>query len=189
MLDRAIKYGDMPEWLIPLADDRANGLYYWDSRNEHVYFRYVEEPGGYKLISRDLAGFFRILNEAYWRDGSSVYDITETIRREKEMEKIDFYPLGSVVLLKGGVRKVMIIARGLNVTKKGKEYFFDYGGVLYPEGLTGDQMVYFNHDGITKVYFHGYADDDNDLVLNNLNNYLAEHPDAERIEADEWNSL
>ena len=102
------------------------------------------------------------------------------------MEKIDFLPLGSIVLLKGGIRKVMIIARGLNVTRDDNVYFFDYGGVLYPDGLTGDQMVYFDHDGIVKVYFHGYADDENDVVVTALNEYLDNHPDINRADPDKW---
>ena len=186
ILDRAIKYEDMPDHLIPLADDRGNGLYYWDKRNEHVYFRYVDDIGYYTFICKGLDHFFEILNQAYWRD--TAYDITEMTRRDKEMANIEFLPLGSIVLLKGGVRKVLIIGRGLNVKKDDETYFFDYGGVLYPDGLTGDQMVYFNADGISKVYFQGYQDDDNDIVLENLNNYLLEHPDVKRADPEKWNA-
>lgn len=104
------------------------------------------------------------------------------------MAKVDFLPLGSIVLLKGGVRKLLVIARGLNVKKDNETYFFDYGGVLYPDGLTGDEMVYFNADSINKVYFQGYQDDDNDIVLENLNTYMLEHPDIKRADPEKWNA-
>ena len=102
------------------------------------------------------------------------------------MAKIDFLPLGSVVLLQGGTRKVMIIARALNVKREDETYFFDYGGVLYPEGLTGDQMVYFNSDGIVKVYFHGYTDGEDDAVVTALDEYLAKNPNVKRADPDKW---
>lgn len=102
------------------------------------------------------------------------------------MAKIDFLPLGSVVLLQGGTRKVMIIARGLNVKRDDDTYFFDYGGVLYPEGLTGDRMVYFNHDGIVKVYFHGYADGEDDAILTALNEYIEKNPKLLRADPEKW---
>ncbi len=185
-LERAARYHDMPEHLVRIADDMGNGLYYWDTRNEHVYFRRVDNMSSYTFICKGLDHFFEILNQAYWRD--TAYDITEMTRRDREMANIDFLPLGSIVLLKGGIRKVLIIGRGLNVKKDNETYFFDYGGVLYPDGLTGDQMVYFNADGISKVYFQGYQDDDNDIILNSLNNYLLEHPDVKRADPEKWNA-
>ena len=102
------------------------------------------------------------------------------------MKEFDFLPLGSVVLLQGGTRKILIIARGLNVKREDDTYFFDYGGVLYPEGLTGDQMVYFNHDGIVKVYFHGYSDGEDDAMVTTLDEYIASHPDLLRADPDKW---
>ena len=114
-------------------------------------------------------------------------NIDKLLRRDATMSKIDFLPLGSIVLLKGGTRKVMIIARGLNVKREDETYFFDYGGVLYPDGLTGDQMVYFNHDGIVKVYFHGYSDDEDDVILTTLDEYLKAHPHVNRANPTTWN--
>ena len=103
------------------------------------------------------------------------------------MTQNDFLPLGSIVLLQGGTRKVMIIARGMNVKRGDDVFFFDYGGVIYPEGLTGDQMVYFNRDGIIKVYFHGYSDDEDDVVLTALKAYLDNNPNLNRANPASWN--
>lgn len=97
---------------------------------------------------------------------------------------IDYVPLGSIVLLEGGIQKAIIISRGMNLARNGKVYFFDYAGVPYPEGLTGDQVAYFNHENIAKVVFRGYHDDDDEAMVNNINRYLEEHPETVRGNAD-----
>ena len=76
-------------------------------------------------------------------------------------------PIGTVVLLKGGKKELMIISyciipAGDVYDKNGKvdvgdNAMFDYGGCVYPEGmLTSDQLFAFNHDQIEKVCFMGY---------------------------------
>lgn len=96
------------------------------------------------------------------------------------MDSINYLPLGSVVVLKGGIQKLLVISRGINVRLNGEVLFFDYGGVLFPEGLIDDKMAYFNHDGIEKVYFSGYDDDESRTVANNINNYVANNPMLKR---------
>ncbi len=98
------------------------------------------------------------------------------------MDKVDFLPLGSVVVLKGGARRVIIIGRGLNVANEGETYFFDYGGVPYPTGLIGNRMAYFNHDAIERVFFKGYTDDQDEIVVNRLNDYIEQTPGLKRKE-------
>lgn len=90
------------------------------------------------------------------------------------MEKTNYLPLGSVVVLKGGVKKLMIISRGLAVKLNGEEQFFDYGGVQYPEGLVGEQIAYFNHDGIVKTVYEGYSDDDDKMMVEAINEFREE---------------
>lgn len=104
------------------------------------------------------------------------------------MEKIDYIPLGSVVYLKGGIKKLLIVARAINVANKGKQYFFDYGAVLYPEGITGDQMAYFNHDDIGSVFFRGCDDEENKGMTDAINQFVAGHPDILRGSAENWQS-
>lgn len=96
------------------------------------------------------------------------------------MSRIDYLPLGSVVLLQGGTQRLIIVGRGLNVQNNGETYFYDYGGALYPQGMVNDQMAYFNQDAISRVFFEGYRDDDNDIVNDRLNDYVAQHPDLKR---------
>ena len=65
-------------------------------------------------------------------------------------------PIGSVVLLKEGTKKLMII--GIKpVSKDNPDTVFDYIGVMYPEGfLSNDYNFLFNHEDINDVVFTGY---------------------------------
>lgn len=96
----------------------------------------------------------------------------------------NYLPLGSIVLLKGGSQKLLVIGRALIVNKDRKSYIFDYGAVPYPDGITGDQMAYFNHDSISRVVFEGYSDVDNENVVDNINGFLAKNPDLPHGNAD-----
>jgi len=88
-----------------------------------------------------------------------------------QKEKIEYLSLGSIIILKGSVKKIMVIARGLVTVPNETPVFFDYGGVTYPEGLAGDQILYFNHEDTTKVIFEGYADEDNKMMVDNINEW------------------
>lgn len=100
----------------------------------------------------------------------------------KEFEKIDYLPLGSIVILKGGVQKIVINARGLVSMAIEPAGFFDYGGSLYPQGIVGDQILYFNHRDIAKVVFEGFRDDDDKMMIDNINEWYAKS-DIERADA------
>lgn len=102
------------------------------------------------------------------------------------MAKIDYLPLGSVVYLEGGSRKILIIARGLIVRNGNDLVFFDYSGVPYPYGLTDEHVAHFQHDSIVKVVFEGYKDTDDEMTVNAINKYLEEHPDLVRGNVDDW---
>ncbi|MDI9590537.1 MAG: DUF4176 domain-containing protein [Acidobacteriota bacterium] len=84
------------------------------------------------------------------------------------MESTGFLPLGTVVVLKGNPRKFMIIARGVVVKQPDGSFYYDYGSCLWPEGLLGDRVAYFNRDAIHKVVSRGYADGDDELMQENL---------------------
>lgn len=84
------------------------------------------------------------------------------------MEAPEFLPLGSMVVVKGSTKKVMIIARGLAVMQAQGQRYYDYGACLYPEGLIGDQVIYFNHDVVNRIVFKGYTDEDEGIALENI---------------------
>lgn len=93
-------------------------------------------------------------------------------------EKTEYLPLGSVVVVSGGARKYVIVARGLQVKVNGTNQFFDYGACLYPEGMQGDQLMYFQHSNISKVVFEGFSDEDNEMMVENIQEA------AERMEVE-----
>lgn len=96
------------------------------------------------------------------------------------MEKIDFLPLGSVITAQGGLRKLIIVGRALTVRDGEETYYFDYASVPYPMGVTGEEMVYLNHDAVDMVLFVGYDDDDNKIITGMINDYLKTHPNVKR---------
>lgn len=96
------------------------------------------------------------------------------------MNKLDFLPLGSLVVAKGGAhRKMVIIARGLALKVDGNMRFFDYGGCFYPDGLIGTRILYFNREDIEEVLHLGYSDADDKKQIEEINKWIAEH-DMER---------
>jgi len=88
------------------------------------------------------------------------------------MSKVEYLPLGSIIVVRGGIKKIMIIARGLAVEVQGMVKVFDYAGCLFPEGLMGDQILQFNHVDIFKVVHKGYTDDDESLMISKLNDWF-----------------
>lgn len=69
----------------------------------------------------------------------------------------DLLPVGSVVLLKGGTKKLVIMGiKQASVEEPDDER--DYVGVLYPEGYLGNDTFYlFNHEDINDIIFIGYS--------------------------------
>lgn len=73
------------------------------------------------------------------------------------MENNTYLPIGSIVLLKGQNKRIMIDGRRLVQQQEGKEY--DYRGCLYPEGEQGNkEVILFNNEDIEMIYFIGFQD-------------------------------
>ena len=74
------------------------------------------------------------------------------------MEKKSFLPIGSLVRLKGGKRKLLIVGihqRGSN------DLVYDYSACLYPFGyINADQMFLFNEKNIEEIISTGYSDEE-----------------------------
>lgn len=82
------------------------------------------------------------------------------------MEK--YLPIGTVCLLKGAKKRVMITGF-CTIADKNKNEIYDYNGCLYPEGIiTGDKTCVFNHDQIDKIYYVGYSDNEDKEFKKNL---------------------
>lgn len=81
---------------------------------------------------------------------------------------MEFLPIGSVVIVKGGIKKLVIIARAIFAEVNGEQKYFDYGACTYPEGLLGENVLYFQGGDITEVIAEGYADEDNRRMIENI---------------------
>ncbi len=80
----------------------------------------------------------------------------------------ELLPIGSIVLLKNGQKKLMICGiKQSEANGDGVEY--DYLGVLYPEGHIGENFQYlFNHDDIEQIVFQGYEDAEREEFIEKL---------------------
>jgi len=80
----------------------------------------------------------------------------------------EYLPLGSIVLLVNGEKKIMIYGRKQFAVKTKDEY--DYVACLYPEGNINDEFTYlFNHSDIREIVHTGFTDDEDKAFLEQLN--------------------
>lgn len=71
-----------------------------------------------------------------------------------------YLPIGTVVMLKGGTKRAMIIGF-CSIADGKKDKIYDYTGCLYPEGvISSDRTLLFDHSQIEKIYHLGLIDDD-----------------------------
>lgn len=88
------------------------------------------------------------------------------------MKVKELLPIGSVVLLKEGTKKVMVFGIRQTEADSGREY--DYAGVLYPEGNLGNETWFlFDDENIAEVFFRGYEDDERTEFLERLSDFYA----------------
>lgn len=90
-----------------------------------------------------------------------------------------YLPIGTVVLLKGANKRLMIVGF-CTATEEDKEKVWDYNACLYPEGvIKSNQSVMFNHDQIEKIYHLGLIDVEEELFKKNLDKVLNNMNDIE----------
>ena len=94
---------------------------------------------------------------------------------DNKIEILDRYlPLGSIILIKGNVKKLMIVARGVLAGQDSDKKLYDYGAVLYPEGLIDERLIFFNNSDIYNVVSEGYSDSDDEIMNENIKNWIKE---------------
>lgn len=74
-------------------------------------------------------------------------------------------PLGTIVYLKEGNTKIMVVGRGASFSDEEGQKYSDYIGVIYPNGINPEDALFFNHDDIDKVIFKGYSDEEEERYL------------------------
>ena len=80
----------------------------------------------------------------------------------------EYLPIGTVVLLKEGQKKIMIYGR--RQKRVTDEHEYDYIACLYPEGnISEDYMYLFNHEDIETVVYRGYSDAEEESFVDYLN--------------------
>ena len=92
------------------------------------------------------------------------------------MEKIGekFLPIGTVVMLKGGEKRVMITGFcAIEEQDTEKNKMWDYSGCMYPEGfLSSTQTCLFDHEQSEKIYHYGLVDEEEEKFKAQLNELL-----------------
>ena len=79
-----------------------------------------------------------------------------------------YLPIGTVVMLKEGSKRVMITGF-CTIGGENKNKIFDYCGCLYPEGfISSNQNLLFDHSQIEKIYHMGLIDEEEEDFKNKL---------------------
>lgn len=85
----------------------------------------------------------------------------------KLLENEEYLPIGTVVTVGDGTKKLMII--GLLQTKAENNQIYDYSAVLYPEGYISPNETYlFNKNQISRIYYLGYVSQEQKLANEEL---------------------
>lgn len=93
-----------------------------------------------------------------------------------------YLPIGTVVMLKGGSKRVMITGF-CPIAETEKDKMWDYSGCMYPEGfLSSKQTCLFNHDQIEHIYYMGLIDDEEKKFKESLNKLKDALNRAKKIE-------
>lgn len=80
---------------------------------------------------------------------------------------MEFLPVGSVVRLKNGIKRLLIVGR-CQVNSETNE-LWDYLGCLYPEGILGEDMNFlFNSSDIDEICHRGLEDEEEQKLLPQL---------------------
>ena len=83
------------------------------------------------------------------------------------MEIKKLLPIGSVVLLEEGKKRLMIY--GIKQTEQETQQEYDYIGVVYPEGNMGQGTQFlFNHNQIKEVFYKGFEDEERRMFIERL---------------------
>ena len=84
-----------------------------------------------------------------------------------------YLPLGSVVLMNGATKRVMITGYSVTSPESGDKVW-DYIGCLWPEGMiSSDKNLLFNHNDIHQIFAIGYTDEEQQRFMSVLDKALA----------------
>ena len=107
------------------------------------------------------------------------------------MKKEDILTIGSTIFLKGNSKPVMIIGRAMLAQLDNQQYYFDYMGCLYPEGIVDEESLYFQASEIAKVIHEADAYEGEDVLKDAImevyetNKNIRYTPKKEQVK-EEW---
>ena len=95
-----------------------------------------------------------------------------------------YLPIGTVVRLKSGTKRMMIIGFMATVSKEDST-IYDYIGCLYPEGfISADNLLLFQHEQVEEIYNEAFEDEDFRklclMLLDNNKDRLLYYPAASK---------
>lgn len=94
------------------------------------------------------------------------------------MEIQKLLPIGSVVRLKNGTKRLMIYGIKQTDGNSGKEY--DYIGVFYPEGNLGQEgRFFFNDEDVEQISFLGLNDQERQVFLQRLSAFYEQREEQQ----------
>ena len=88
------------------------------------------------------------------------------MENENESRYGKYLPIGTVVLLKEGKKRLMITGFCPATTNNGEKKSYDYCGVVYPEGVvTMKETFLFDHAQIKKIFHMGLYKDEEEQAF------------------------
>ena len=121
--------------------------------------RFIDSSFEIKELSVDKNERMSQLEKIKKRRNEIINGIDEKTNNSDDFIKYEKYlPIGTVVMLKGGFKRILIT--GFCCSSSDKK-IYDYSGCLYPEGIiSSTESLMFNHEQISQIYHLGYISDE-----------------------------
>lgn len=81
-------------------------------------------------------------------------------------------PIGTVVMLEGGTKKVMIT--GYYSKANGENKIYQYNGCIFPEGFIENVFCLFDHNRIKEIFYKGLENEEYEKYINNMDSFSGE---------------
>ena len=86
-------------------------------------------------------------------------------------------PLGTVVTLKKGDVKLIIVGRAQLFNSEGTIGYFDYSALAYPQGVVAEsEYAFFNDEDIENILFEGYRDEQEEEFASSYEERISQVP-------------
>ena len=116
-----------------------------------------EQTEGSQKMSGETEGEFSEPEAESEIEATVDLDALKEAKDENGLKADDWLPIGSVVLLNGANKSLMVISRFVYNVDDGT--YYEYCGCLYPEGISDSEYYFFNHNEIGLVVQRGFEDE------------------------------